>query len=272
MEVKKIADRFNEGKLRYDLVHPIAQEGLVKVLTKGAEKYAPRNWEKGMEWSKIVASLKRHLAAIERGEDYDSETGLLHADHLQCNAHFLSAYYSIYPQGDDRNHSYLQHPKIGLDIDEVLCGWTYGWIQKFGYNIPQSWHFSYTNKEHFQSFSEEELNNFYLSLPAIIKPGEIPFEPHCYITSRSVPVELTKKWIQRNGFSTVPVYSVGFNQNKIEVARESGIEIFVDDKFENFVELNNAGICTYLLSTPHNTRYNVGHKRINSLKELPWFK
>lgn len=264
--------RYNEGKLRYDLIHPVAQEGLVKVLTKGAEKYAPRNWEKGMEWSKIIASLKRHLAAIERGEDYDKETGLLHVDHLQCNAHFLSAYYSIYPQGDDRSHNYLQHPKIGLDIDEVLCGWTQAWSDKFGYPIPENWHFSYNNKQHFQSFTQTELYEFYLNLPRLIDSQDIPFEPHCYITSRSVPVELTTQWIQNNGFPTRPVYSVEFNHSKVEVAKKSGIEIFVDDRFENFVELNNIGICCYLLTRPHNIRYNVGHKRIESLKDLPWFK
>ena len=87
--------RFNKGKLRYDLLHYKAQEGIVKVLTKGAEKYAPRNWEKGMPWMEVMASMKRHIAAWESGEDYDPETGLLHVDHIQCNAHFLSAFYSI---------------------------------------------------------------------------------------------------------------------------------------------------------------------------------
>jgi len=269
--MKGTGERKNEGKLRFDLFHPKAQEGLAKVLTAGAEKYAPRNWEKGMKWSKVIASLKRHLQAIEKGEDRDEETGLLLADHLQANAHFLSAYYSIYPEGDDRPHGYLNHPKIGLDIDEVICAWTKAWTEKFGYPIPENWHFSYNNKDHFESFTEEELNEFYLNIPTLIKPSDIPFEPHCYITSRSVPVELTKQWIQMHGFPTRPVYSVPFGASKVDIAKESGCEIFVDDKFENFVELNNAGICTFLLTAPHNTRYNVGHKRINSLKELPWF-
>lgn len=264
-------ERKNEGKLRYDLIHPVAIKGLAKVLTLGAEKYAERNWERGMPWTTVIASLKRHLAKIEQGEDYDPETGQLHADHLQCNAHFLSAYYAIYPQGDNRPHVYLEHPKIGLDIDEVLCAWVEGWTERFGYSIPDNWHFSYNNKEHFESFTPEELERFYLSLKPLLKPSDIPFEPHCYITSRSIPVELTKQWIQNNGFPTRPVYSVPFNASKVDVARESGIEVFVDDKFENFVELNRAGICTYLLTTQHNLRYDVGHKRINSLKELPWF-
>lgn len=73
--------RLNEGKLRFDLVHPYAHEQMVRVLTKGAEKYAPRNWERGMAWSNVIASLKRHLQAIESGEDFDTETGELHAAH-----------------------------------------------------------------------------------------------------------------------------------------------------------------------------------------------
>jgi hypothetical protein len=270
--IKQEGKRFNEGKQRWDLLHPIAQQGLVKVLTSGANKYGDKNWEKGMVWSKVIASLKRHLAAIERGEDYDLESGELHADHLQANTHFLSAYYSIYPQGDDRQHAYLNHPKIGLDIDEVICSWTKAWTEKFGYPIPQNWHFSYNNKDHFESFSSDELNEFYLNIPPLITSQDIPFEPHCYVTSRSVPVELTKQWIQSHGFPTRPVYSVGWNESKIDAIKASDCEVFVDDRFENFTELNKAGICTYLLSAPHNARYNVGHKRINSLKDLPWFK
>ena len=97
---------------------------------------------------------------------------------------------------------------------------------------------------------------------------DINFEPHCYITSRSIPKEWTEEWIDKNGFPTMPVYSVGFGESKVEVAKKSGIDIFVDDRYENFVELNNGGICTYLFDAPHNQRYDVGYKRIKSLKEL----
>jgi hypothetical protein len=260
--------RYDEGKLRYDLVPTIAQREYVKILTVGAKKYAPRNWEKGMKWSKVIASLERHLAAFKLGEDRDPETGELHMAHAMCNAAFLTQYAFTYPQGDDRAHTYLATPKIGLDIDEVLCDWVGEWGKKFGYEIPENWNFSYENKAHFDSFSPEELSNFYLNLPAKLKASDIPFEPHCYITSRSVPVEITKKWLIKNGFPAAPVYSVGFGVSKIQVAIESGIDIFVDDRFENFVELNNAGVCTFLLDAPHNRRYNVGYKRIKSLKEL----
>lgn len=260
--------RFNEGKTRHDLVPHFAQEQYALVLTKGSEKYADRNWELGMKWSSVIASLKRHTLAFERGEDYDKESGILHSAHIMCNAAFLTEYYKIYPQGDDRPHSYLKRAKIGLDIDEVLADWTGAWGKRFGYDIPQTWHFSYDNKEHFESFSDKDLEEFYLNIPIKVNPSEIPFEPHCYITSRSVPIELTKKWIQKNGFPTAPVYSIGFGESKVEVAKSSGIDLFVDDRFDNFVELNNAGICTFLYDAPHNQRYEVGFKRIKSLKEL----
>lgn len=260
--------RYNDGKRRLDLVPQSMVDGVADVLTFGAKKYAENNWKKGMKWSTVIASLERHLAALKRGEDFDPESGLLHIDHINTNGAFLKEYYKIYPQGDNRQHSYLNMPKIGLDIDEVLCDWVGAWCEKFGYCKPETWSFSYKNKEHFESFNEEELNEFYLNIPRKINPNDIPFEPHCYITSRSVPVELTKAWLQKNGFATKPVYSVGFGESKVEVARKSGVDIFVDDKFENFVELNNAGICCYLWDTPHNQRYNVGYKRIKSFKEL----
>lgn len=261
--------RYNAGKARYDLQHPVATKGLVDVLTKGAQKYEEKNWEKGMSWSSVLASMKRHIAAFESGEDYDPETGLLHVDHIQCNAHFLSAYYKIAPQYDDRRHRYLKTLKIGLDIDEVLCDWLGAWTKKFNLDVPKSWFFQRNITDKFNQLKKKgELDKFYANLKPLIKPTDIPFEPHCYITSRPVDVSISEKWIDDNGFPTRPVYSVGSGKSKVEVAKESGIDIFVDDRYENFVELNKAGICCYLFDQPHNQRYDVGHKRIKSLMEL----
>jgi 5'(3')-deoxyribonucleotidase len=252
--------RFNKGKLRYDLVQPNAHEEMVKVLTFGAEKYEDRNWEKGMSWSNVIASLKRHIAAIEKGEDYDEESGLLHAAHVACNAHFLTAYYKIYPQGDDRPHKYLNPLKIGLDIDEVLADWVGYWCNYHNIETPKFWNFDKDIKEKFLSLKDNK--DFWLNIPVKTHPDEIPFEPHCYITARSIPKKWTEEWLQLNNFPAVPVYSVDVNTSKVEACKESGIDIFIDDRYENFIELNRAGICTYLWDAPHNQRYNVGYKRI----------
>jgi len=258
--------RFNEGKPRYDLVPQFAQLQYVKVLTAGAKKYSDDNWKKGMKWSKVLASMKRHIAAYERGEDYDQETGILHAGHIMCNAAFLAEYYKIYPQGDDRRHRYLHMPKIGLDIDEVLADWVGHWTKHHGQEVPEIWNFDRNIGDKFRALQGNKI--FWLSIPRKIDPSDIGFEPHCYITSRSIPQEWTEEWIDKNGFPTMPVYTVGHKESKIDVAKKSGIDIFVDDRYENFVELNNAGICCYLFDAPHNRRYQVGHKRIKSLREL----
>jgi hypothetical protein len=258
--------RYNEGKTRYDLLPPFAVDQCARVFTFGATKYAERNWEKGMKWSNVLASLKRHIAAIERGEDYDSETGLLHAAHAMCNTAFLTEYYKIYPQGDDRPHTYLHRPKIGLDIDEILSDWVRAWTDHFDMPIPDSWNFDREIKAKFDQMKDNK--EFWLSIPIKTQPKDIPFEPHCYITSRSIPVDWTIEWLDLNGFPTAPVYSVKFGESKIDVAKSSGIDIFVDDCFQNFVELNNAGVCCFLFDAPHNQRYAVGFKRIHSLREI----
>jgi hypothetical protein len=262
--------RYNEGKLRYDLVQADAHRGMVEVLTFGAKKYAERNWERGMAWSKVISSLKRHIAKIEEGEDYDVESGLLHADHVQCNAHFLSAYYRIYPKGDDRPHKYLRQPKIGLDIDEVIADWVGAMMEKFPNEITERaihWN-SYELLRNFPLVKEDP--EFWLNIKPKTSPVELPFEPHCYITARPIPSELTEQWLALNGFPKAPVFTVGHGQPKAEVAKEAGVEIFVDDSYSNFVQLNNAGICTFLFDAPHNQKYNVGFKRIKSLKEIAW--
>lgn len=258
--------RYNEGKLRYDLVHPWSHEQMVKVLTAGSKKYKPRNWESGMSWSTVLASLERHLQAIKKGEDYDPETGELHAAHLACNAHFLTAYYKIYPQGDDRPHSYLSPLKVGLDIDDVLADFVGKWRERYVGRPINFWNFDKDMKDKFAEVAKDK--EFWMSMKPKISPDELPFEPTCYITSRMIPNEWTEEWLQANGFPAVPVHTIGFNESKVAVAKESGIDIFVDDRYENFVELNNAGICTFLMDAPHNQRYQVGARRIFNLKEL----
>jgi len=260
--------RYNEGKLRYDLIHPKSQEGLVKVLTMGAGKYQDRNWEKGMAWSNVLASMKRHIAAIERGEDYDKESGELHINHVQCNAHFLSAYYSIYPEGDDRPKKFLIKKRIGLDIDEVIADFVGAWMKRFNINEdrPESY-------EHWM-FSDErwdEVRNdkdFWMGVKPLIDPSELGFEPSIYITKRVCDPEITREWLEINNFPKAKIIHVQRGKTKVDACKSANLDVFVDDKFDTFVDLNNAGIFCYLMDKPHNNRYNVGHMRIKSLKEI----
>jgi len=81
--------KFDEKKNPLELISAAAEWELAEVLKHGREKYDAWNWEDGIEYSRIIAAIKRHRNAIEMGEDYDEDSGLLHAAHLYCEAMFL---------------------------------------------------------------------------------------------------------------------------------------------------------------------------------------
>lgn len=56
-----------DGKLRYDLVSPVALRRLALNMTKGAEKYGPHNWNKGMPTSRMLSAAMRHLELAREG-------------------------------------------------------------------------------------------------------------------------------------------------------------------------------------------------------------
>ena len=213
-----------------------------------------------------------NTAAIERGEDYDKESGRLHIAHAACNVHFLNAFYYSFPQGDDRPRHYLNLPKIGIDVDGVIANWTGAWAKLYPEvsATPTSWYLDRNVAKRFNDMREAgTLDSFYLSVEPLLKPEDLPFEPHCYITSRPVSNEISEQWLDKNGFPAKKVYTVDIRTSKVQVAKDAGVEIFVDDSFENFVELNKAKIFTYLYSAPWNQKHDVGHMRIKSLNDIP---
>lgn len=93
------------GKLPYHLLPSDAVEEVLRVLDFGSRKYAPRNWEKGMVWSRPFSALMRHMWAWWRGENRDPETGLSHLAHAGCCILFLLDYYGRAAGKDDRPHA-----------------------------------------------------------------------------------------------------------------------------------------------------------------------
>lgn len=89
-------------KIRMELLPPELLEATAAVLTYGAKKYADRNWEKGMKWSRVFGALMRHMWAWWRGEKYDAETGYSHLWHAACCLAFLIAYEERNLGEDDR--------------------------------------------------------------------------------------------------------------------------------------------------------------------------
>ena len=101
--------RYNEGKVRMDLLPWDALEALAEHYTRGAAKYADRNWEKGMKWNKGCAgSLVRHLGKWSLGEDKDAE-GFYHDVAMAWNALALVTYRLREIGEDDRHKIVVGH-------------------------------------------------------------------------------------------------------------------------------------------------------------------
>lgn len=56
------------GRGQYILISPIALKALAIHMGRGAEKYAPRNWEKGGKLSRHLNSAMRHLQQVLEGD------------------------------------------------------------------------------------------------------------------------------------------------------------------------------------------------------------
>lgn len=66
--------KYDDDKLRYDLIPPLALDELVKVLTHGAKKYDDDNWRNVENWKKrYFAATQRHQWQWKRGKIMDNE-------------------------------------------------------------------------------------------------------------------------------------------------------------------------------------------------------
>jgi hypothetical protein len=101
-QILKGGHKDDQDKVRMELIPPELLEAVGEILTIGAEKYADRNWEHGMKWSRPFGALMRHMWAWWRGEDKDPETGRSHLWHAGCCIAFLIAYEARGDGEDDR--------------------------------------------------------------------------------------------------------------------------------------------------------------------------
>lgn len=245
--------------MRYDLIPNRGIEEVHKVLNSKLDKHAPGEWKYGLKWSEVVSSLKKHLLAFERGVDFTPENNLSIAE-VAANALILAEYYSINPAGDDRQFLPINKPVVALDIDDVCLDFIGAFEAKTGIKCNNYWNSTYQMKSKLEELSTDE--NFWTTLPTKHMPT---FEPDLYITSRSIPVEWTKKNLENNGFPCAPVYCVPWNESKLELMKKHNVSILIDDKFANYKDAVDNGIFCYLMDAPHNKYYNVGHRRIYDL-------
>jgi len=82
--------KFDQDKLRYDLLPWAALDEVMRVLGHGAKKYGDENWRlvKRLE-DRYPAAALRHLSAYLQGEECDKESGFNHLAHAICSLMFV---------------------------------------------------------------------------------------------------------------------------------------------------------------------------------------
>jgi hypothetical protein len=110
--------KFDQKKLRVDLLSVPALLSTAYILTLGSKKYGSRNWEKGMEWTRVWGALLRHILAWFLRVPFDKESKKSHLDHASCCVQFLQHYEKMNVGTDDRP-VYDIDPKIVEELFNV---------------------------------------------------------------------------------------------------------------------------------------------------------
>ena len=221
-------------KIRYDLIPILGEREVNKILTSKLEEHTINEWRNGLKWSDAISILKKHLSEFELGNDYDDK-GLLHIAHVASQALLIAEMYFCYPQGDDRVLGAVDHPIIGLDLDDTVFSFLESYQKRFGVELSDYWSADYNMGKNLEMLK---------------------------------PVEWTMEAIQKNNLPKAKVITLPWNTSKIKTLKELGITVFCDDKYQTFKECLNSGIFCYLMDAPHNKHYSVGHHRITSLEPL----
>ena len=118
------------GKGRFDLITPFGLDRLAKWYELGSIKYADRNWEKGMPFSRYIDSAERHINNFKKG--------LVDEDHLAAAVWNLLAVIHHQELGqmefDDLPHymtpreQIMRRLTVLVDFDDVLFPLLPKWI------------------------------------------------------------------------------------------------------------------------------------------------
>lgn len=278
--------RYNTNKLKLQLSDNIAQREVARVYSKGAEKYEDDNWRKGQSFRECIGSMKRHLLKFEMGENYDHDFdiedtkiwGLTHhLAHVAWQAETLL--YQFYTKREFDDRVYTKPQRIALDIDGVLADFAKGFLEHMvslgkiteaESQLPiTSWN-DWRFRNNFHYILENE--DFWLSLTPICNSNELLFDPCCYITARPIPTEVTKAWLDHHNFPSAPIETVGVDASKLDALKRNSVEIFVEDRYENWLEAMDNGITAFLVNKGHNIKFVVpDYFRIDSVVELKNF-
>ena len=98
--------KYDGDKAQYGLLPPDSLKAVAEVMTAGAKKYSANNWC-GLEISRVLDALERHINAFKSGEDYADDSKQHHLAHAMANC--MMGYHIMMnkPDQDDRLFKYV---------------------------------------------------------------------------------------------------------------------------------------------------------------------
>ena len=106
--MSKTAGKKGQKLARLELIPPYPLWLLAEVYGRGARKYADRNWERGVNYSKLYGALLRHANQFWAGEDIDPQDGQHHLASVAWMAFALLEMQRTHSELDDRPHVVLE--------------------------------------------------------------------------------------------------------------------------------------------------------------------
>lgn len=123
-EMREEGIKYDDGKLRFDLIPPIALRALAEVYTFGAKKYTDNSWQNLSDFeNRYLAALHRHLNAHQLGELRDKDSGLYHLDHLLWNV--VALRWKLQQDEQEDGRITIQLDSVEIDeraVRDFFCG------------------------------------------------------------------------------------------------------------------------------------------------------
>lgn len=288
------ARRYNEGKPKYQLVPPEALRLMTQVYTEGSAKYTvyekmgeringiqyrkladrtgwrqmdsgDNNWRKGQPWTESMGSVLRHIEAWRSGIDVDPDLNCHHLAHAAWGLLSLLEFHSIHPELDDRQQWFRKRFKrVWVDIDSCCQEFEEYFLKYLGLpeHHPTDWQ-DHRFRENLVKIKDDR--EFWINQPPLADPKDFTYPLTGYCTSRLPDDTWTLEALRRNGFPVAEFINVrGGSKAK---ALKGICDVMLDDSINTFMECQREGICCFLMSRPHNEKYNVQNWRVSSVKE-----
>jgi len=145
---------------------------------------------------------------------------------------------------------------IFLDIDDVIFDFQGGYAQRFGTKKQKSW--SKSNLMSKRLFVLSQERDFWINLPIKNRPN---FQPKGFVSARGIKKAWTKESLKVNNIpGRSNVHQVYWGESKVELLKQLGSDIFIDDKYETFKECNKNGVFCLLMDASHNQKYKTPYR------------